>query len=152
MPLTNEQVNTAYASVSSRCQAAIEDLEGKKTFFGSVTGNNDTVDSTIGSLHMVANQLEGWKANGLDLASQGDNASPAKVKGWVDLGNTFTDAISEIDGYGRDATLQAVVWETVKQTGQDIKDAAPMFAIGGFAIVVIIGFGYFVLMSGGLKR
>lgn len=151
MPLTNDQVSAAFGSVQSRCIAAIADLESKKSVLGWATGNNDTVEQSQGALKIILNnQLNPWKQNGLDLAAQGDDALPNKVQGWVDVGNTFTNAISEVDGFGSDATIQSVLIATAKQTGSDLADQIPNIAIGFGAVAAIVGVavvGYFVFMA-----
>lgn len=143
MPLSSDQVNQAYASLVARATTAIDSLEQQKTFMGSVMGNNDTIEQSEGALRMTRdNQMPGWKQNGLDLAGQGDDANPSKVQGWVDLGQTFAKSISEIDGYGQDATLASVVAATASKTADDIKEKvvpALAFGFGGAMALAIVG-------------
>ena len=117
--ITRDQVDQAYGSVQSRLQTVYDAQEAKKSVLGWATGNNDTVEQVAGSIKMmINNQLPPWKQNGYDLADQGDNADPAKVKGWGLTGETFTNAANDIDGYGTDATIETVIANTAKATAQ----------------------------------
>lgn len=147
--LTVEQVNAAALSLQSRASVSIDSLESKKGFFGAIAGNNDTIEQTQGSLRMIRDtQVPRWRNNGLDIAA---NDIDDKVDGWVSVGQDFAKAISEIDGYGEDATLSSVISATASQTATDIKDKvvpALSFGIGaGVVIIAAIAVAYFYILA-----
>ena len=135
--LTTDQVSTIEANIVSRANAAIADLESQKSVAGYFTGNNGTVEQTESALRTVISTSGPWAARGNALAAMvasgrdiDDNGLDldTAVSNWQAAGQEFIKAISEIDGAGHDATLDAVVSQTIKQTVVDVankaKDAA----------------------------
>ena len=124
--LTDDQVDSITATLLNRANAAIDNTEAGKSIAGYFTGNNDTVESSAGALRNTVSQITGTfqplghtlaaayaagdaqNANGTDL----DTA----IRRWVSLGQTYVTSINEIDGYGNDASLDAVLQQTASAT------------------------------------
>jgi hypothetical protein len=124
--LTVEQVNAISASITSRAGAVIDGLEDKKTVMGSIFGNNDTITSTQGAIRMIRDkQIPPWREEGISIAT---NDLDDRISKWKDVGTEFVNAISAIDGYGKDASLESVVVATGEQTVTDVGHAAASVA------------------------
>lgn len=148
--LSTDEVNTIANSLLSRASAAIDSLEEKKSFMGSVFGNNDTINSTQGALIMIRDkQIPPWRDRGLSIAANEDDDLIGK---WKSLGQDFANAINEIDGYGKDASLESVVTLTAKQTGTDtVKMAGQVASVIPFQVwigLAVVG-GIILLFSVG---
>lgn len=146
--LSVDQVQQAASSLSARASTAIDTLEGRKSYFGGLTGNNDTVSSTQGALRMIRDtQIPQWQDSGLAIAQNEDDS---RVDGWLSVGQDFAKAISEIDGWGQDATLASVAKATIQQTTTDIKDKvvpALSFGFGAVGALALIALGLYVVFS-----
>lgn len=143
--LSVDQVNQSSSSLIARASSAIDTLESRKSYFGNLTGNNDTVSQTQGALTMIRDvQIPKWRDNGIEIATSEDDS---KVDGWLAVGGAFSQAITDIDGYGEDATLQAVARQTIVQSTQDVANKvlpALSFGFGSVAAIALIGLGLYI--------
>ena len=139
MPLTKQDVDNISGSLLSRCAAGSSSLSSQKSVFGDLTGNNDTVDQSVGALSNIASQISpNWTSSGYQYADAcaagseqqqipGNAAGKTyadKINDWRDAGLAFNAAIDQIDHYGTDATLQSVLGQTAVATGQQVAKEA----------------------------
>lgn len=139
MGLTRDQVDSIVSDITNRANAAIANLESQKSLLGGVTGNNDTVEQSEGALRNMINQLPNWQTAGYALADAEAGPSPVddttQVANWVSAGQAFVTAVSEVDGYGSSASLNAVVGQTISATVQQVKQGAETALKSGLSFV-----------------
>lgn len=176
MPLTRDQVDTIVGSLVSRANAAISTLEGTKSTFGGITGNNDSIEQSEGALRNVINQIQpNWQSAGyayadacdagnetaVDPDANGTDTYGDMINKWQLSGLDFNKAIAEIDGYGIDASLQAVIGQTVAVTATTVKDAGekivkeaalliPWYVYAGAGLLAV-GLIFLVIKAGSPK-